>query len=711
MKKWKDLPGVFLSVWVAAASVFSAMGLFRNPVMTGFWVLIFLTFIWVLAVVGVYRLISGWLLQRLASFPKKVQWGLVIGCLLAGFAAMEIIPITRNPMRYFFAPNELKIEITGRRNPASSDTVVRVRSWSDGGQEPFDLSTFQIARGWTLNVEMIYSGGEDVKPLIWRGGLLMRGYLSLLTGPDEGIARITWNGESQEVDLYTPERTLKVMKLPGPGLPGRFFRLAAVILYTTAIGFWLLVSLLWFAGLSSRKGTGGNLGWKTLGFSLPMFTVWLVYLLVFYPGVLSPDTIHQFRMLHGLEAVIDWHPPIHTFLMKGLLLLWNSPAVVALTQMAVLSLVVAWGLGELVAYGLPRRVAWLVAGLFALSPVNGVMSITLWKDIWYAIFVMIFFILVLKIVLSGGNWLHRPGAWVALGLVSVLTALFRHNGIALVIGCLGLLLLSFHNVWKKIVGAGVLFVLGFGLVSGPVYQWAGVKRVSQVLRDTIFLHHIGAHVAHGTPLTDEERDYLNALNPLSNWVYYCGSVNSLFFIPEFNGELFAASSNKNLQIFLDLLVRDPQVELTHWKCVSGFVWRIYDPLKSTHLMIYRDENGRVRWVEANPFNIHENSMFPGLVEPLFEFLRWSDAPSRMPWFWGPALYLYLVVLMTVIFALRVRSPVALLLGAPAMIQSLVMMVVALAPDFRYQYSVYLMGLFSLAFLWMPLPEGMKRKNS
>lgn len=709
--KRKDLPSILLSMWVGGASVFSVLGLFQNIVIRGFWVFILLMVVWLATAFFVYRLIRRWLAPRLNAFSRKTQWGLMIGCLLAGFAALWILPITRNPMRYFLPSNELKIEVTGRHNPASSGTVVRVRSWSDGAQEAIDLQTFRKAKGWTFTLEMIYSGGEDVEPLIWRGGLLMRGYLSLLTGPDEGIARITWKGESQEVDLYTPERTLKVIKLPGPGLPGRYFWLAAVLFYATAIGFWLLVSLLWFASYSPREGAKVHLGWKALGFALPMFIVWLGYLLVFFPGVLSPDTIHQFRMLHGLEAVIDWHPPIHTFLMKGLLALWNSPAIVALTQMAVLSVVVGWGLGELVAYGLPLRAAWLVAGWFALSPVNGIMSITLWKDIWYAIFVMILFLLMLKMVLSGGQWLKRPGAWVALGLVNALTALFRHNGIALAVGCLGLTLLSFRSAWKKIVGAGVLFLLVFGGVNGPVYQWAGVKRVSNVLRDTIFLHHIGAHVASGTPLTDEERGYLNALNPLSNWVYYCGSVNSLFFIPEFNGELFAANSPKNLHIFLDLLVRDPGVELRHWKCVSGFVWRIFDPLKTGHLMIYRDEDAKVRWVEPNPFGIHEASKLPGMVEPLFRVLQWSDGWPRMSWIWGPAPYLYLTLFAVCIFALRRRSLTALLAGVPATIQSLVLMVVAIAPDFRYQYPVYLMGLFSLALLWMPIKNQAERENS
>ncbi|GAP07636.1 MAG TPA: hypothetical protein DEQ80_02150 [Anaerolinea thermolimosa] len=697
----KDLPIILLSMWVGGASVFSALGVFQNVVIRGFWVFILLIAVWLAITCFVHRLIQRWLALWLNAFSRMAQWGLIIGCLLAGFASLWILPITRTPMRYFPPSNELKLEVTGKRNPASSGNVVRVRSWRDGAREAIDLRTFDEARGWTFAPEMIYSSGEDAEPLVWRGGLLGRGYLGLLTGPDEGIVRITWKGESQEVDLYTPERTLKVIKLPGPGLPGRYFWLAAC-LYATAIGFWLLVSLLWFASHPPREGARVHLGWKALGFALPMFAVWLGYLLVFFPGVLSPDTIHQFRMLYGLEAVIDWHPPIHTFLMKGLLALWNSPAIVALVQMGVLSLVVAWGLGELVAYGLPLRAAWLVAGLFALSPVNGIMSITLWKDIWYAIFAMILFLLMLKMVLSRGQWIERPGAWVAFGLVSALTALFRHNGIALAVGCLIITLLIFRRAWKRIAGAGVLFLLVFGVVSGPVYQWAGVKRVSNVLRDTIFLHHIGAHVASGTPLTDEERGYLNALNPLSNWVYYCGSVNSLFFIPEFNGELFAANSSKNLKIFLDLLVRDPGVELRHWQCVSGFVWRIFDPLKTTHLMIYRDEDAKVRWVETNPFGIHEASKLPGMVEPLFRFLRWSDGWPRMSWIWGPALYLYLTLFAVCVFALRRRTFTALLAGVPATIQSLVLMVVAIAPDFRYQYPVYLMGLFSLALLWMPV---------
>lgn len=707
--QWKNFSGILFSMWVGGASIFSALGLFQGFWVWRLWELALFVAAWLLLGFLIYRLIFRWLTLKLNSFSVKARWGLVAGCLLAGFAALWVLPITRNPVRIFLPPNELKIEATGRHNLESSGSVVRVRSWRDGAQEAIDLNSFQPAKGWVFTLEMIYTSGENVEPLIWRGGLLSRGYLGLLTGPDEGIARITWNGESQEVDLYTPERTLKVIKLPGPGLPGRYFWLAATLLYATSIGFWLLVGLLWLAGCSPREGPKVHLGWKALGFALPMFTVWLGYLLVFFPGVLSPDTIHQFRMLHGLEAVIDWHPPIHTFLMKGLLLLWNSPAIVALTQMAVLSLVVAWGLSELVAQGLPRWAAWLVAGLFALSPVNGVMIITLWKDIWYAIFVMTLFLLMLRIVLSRGKWLGWPGAWVVLGLVSAFTALFRHNGIALVAGCFAFALIVYHHNWKRIAQAGVLFALVFGVVSGPVYQWAGVKRVSNVLRDTIFLHHIGAHVAGGTPLTDAEREYLNALNPLSNWVYYCGNVNSLFFIPEFNNELFAANSARNLQIFLDLLVRDPKMELTHWKCVSSFVWQVLDS-KTGHLMIYRDDNGKVRWVETNPFGIQESSRISRMVEPFFRFLKWSDESPRMYWFWGPAIYLYLTLFMVAVLALRARSLKVLLVGVPAAVQSLVLMVVAIAPDFRYQYSVYLMGLFSLALLWMPIERQAEREN-
>ena len=33
-----------------------------------------------------------------------------------------------------------------------------------------------------------------------------------------------------------------------------------------------------------------------------------------------------------------------------------------------------------------------------------------------------------------------------------------------------------------------------------------------------------------------------------------------------------------------------------------------------------------------------------------------------------------------------------------------MILINLASDFRYQYSVYLIGLFSIAFLFLPAPK-------
>lgn len=149
----------------------------------------------------------------------------------------------------------------------------------------------------------------------------------------------------------------------------------------------------------------------------PCWVVWSLYLLAFWPAVMSVDSVKQWdQMITG--QLTDAHPAVHTATMWALTRLWWSPAVVAVTQVVVLGALVGVVLAGLWRAGVPKAVVMSVAAATALLPATGALAVTLWKDVPYAAAVLALTCLVLRIVLTDGSWLERWWTPVALGLAA-----------------------------------------------------------------------------------------------------------------------------------------------------------------------------------------------------------------------------------------------------------------------------------------------------
>src|SRR5512137_1446535 len=143
-------------------------------------------------------------------------------------------------------------------------------------------------------------------------------------------------------------------------------------------------------------------------YAFPMQVVWLIYLLALWPGLMSPDSIGQWNdALVG--PISDIHPAFHTLLIRLIAMIRPTPALIALVQIAALSLLAGCVLVEFERLGVQRWVLGLCAGIFALSPVNSLMVNAIWKDIAYSIAFLGLMFLLLKIIVSEGAWLRS--AW------------------------------------------------------------------------------------------------------------------------------------------------------------------------------------------------------------------------------------------------------------------------------------------------------------
>ncbi len=101
--------------------------------------------------------------------------------------------------------------------------------------------------------------------------------------------------------------------------------------------------------------------WYWLRFALPCAAVWSLYLLAFWPGIMSQDSVDQWhQLLQGRYE--DAHPAFHTLTVWLITRVWLSPAAVALVQIVILSAAIGFGLAMLRSYGVPAWALWAACG-------------------------------------------------------------------------------------------------------------------------------------------------------------------------------------------------------------------------------------------------------------------------------------------------------------------------------------------------------------
>ncbi len=413
-----------------------------------------------------------------------------------------------------------------------------------------------------------------------------------------------------------------------------------------------------------------------------MITVWGIYLLTFFPGMMSPDSNDQWRQI-VTGQFNDAHPVFHTLSMWLVTRIWLSPAAVVISQIIFLSLTVAWGIRLLEEHGLPSWAAWLLATIFTFAPLNANMVVVLWKDIPYSISLFLFSLMVLKIVLTRGEWLNKRFTWIWLGLISLCVASFRHNGLPIPIISIPTILIFYKNEWKPLLATMGFATSFFFIIHGPIYSLLGVDQAIGYKHHTL-VHYIAAHIETGSPLTIEETHMAKYILPLSEWKYQCCNNSDIFHAKSYSADRFAKNVGIMQKLFVSLVIKEPLVDFRHFTCISSLVWEMPSRCGATTLLPYTAS----LWIDPGGSFFEENSLFPSLKKLLSGLLISIRTNPNLTIFIAPAVYLFLAICNTALLAYRRRSSRILLFIIPALIQSITLAVVNTSSDFRYQFGIY-----------------------
>lgn len=404
-----------------------------------------------------------------------------------------------------------------------------------------------------------------------------------------------------------------------------------------------------------------------------------LFLLIYYPGIMSYDSIVQWQQARSMQ-LDDWHPVFHTLILKVATEFWKSPAAFVIFQSLLMIVLFISGLYFIKKNGGGRLAAFLYVLMLVLNPINSIYVVTLWKDVIYAYALMFLTFLLSRVFFTKGRWLENKKNFILLIIICLFTALIRHNGIVPVLLTLTVMFFSYRKHWRKTVLI-FLSVLTLMFVLKPIaYDAMDVKktRAFQSLVNPIM--QVAGVIYYNGIISVEEKKEIEKILPISQWKhgYKKFSEVPLASEPGFNSDYFEKNKINFLKTWVGIVIKNPDKAVLAYLDRTAIVWRV---TPKNDMDIY-----------TNSFEIFENNLgfqteskipIIKLITDTFYFL---SATRPLIWLtWTPALYIYVMIALCFWLVVK-RGWRVLLIVTPVFANILGLLIVTTAPQTRYFYS-------------------------
>jgi hypothetical protein len=623
---------------------------------------------------------QGW------SAVLRKKYLFVIAALFATFFVLLL------PVRPDWEANAtVRLVATGQKNPASKSAEI----WVDAETTRQMLANiihqdpaWETREGFLLSFRN-QPGAIEAKIHVEPGTKMT------LTRHDySGILELTVDGRTQTLDLYSPGRESLTIDLASLADMSISIPRTADKIIPNFLGAFVCALLAgWAMGrrrtLPSLDAANTSWNWRRIMLlALPAFAIYMISLLAYWPAQMSPDSITQWNQLVS-GRYDDSHPVLSTLFYAIPYGIYPSPAMLMVFQATLFAWVGAMAVSEAMAWGLSRRMAWVAAFAFPLFPPNFLLASTMWKDVSFAMALLLMTVLAarqvrLRFTLSDGTLL-------ALTIVGMLVVGLRHNGLLITPPFFLLLLcLARGKVARIKVGLALAAqLIAFVMLKTVVLSALGASGIGAHYKAIYALHVLGAMKQADVQWEPQEKRLLEQTLPEEDWQrdYRCENIVPLFWSSNISYKFLAHNQAELNVLALKSIVRHPLVFLKHQLCLSGLVWRIgtnenewltLSPLVIYDMPLTRElgikEDSKIPWLKQRVSAVHEN------------ILAKENTLLR------PALYVFLGLFALVMLVVR-RGKAVMLIAVPLVFNCLGLLIMIGSQDYRYMWPSVLASLF------------------
>ena len=425
-----------------------------------------------------------------------------------------------------------------------------------------------------------------------------------------------------------------------------------------------------------------------------VFVCMVPFLLTNFPGIMTPDSLAQYRQAADISAYNDHHPWMHTLLIELFYKIgygitgdvYLGIAFYTVAQMILVALSVSYVWAALYEMGLKKGYCILGETLFIICPYNLIYGVTMWKDILFSMAVLVLVVTLFRLycfMQEGIKTKQMVRDWILYGVCGFFMCMLRHNGFYAFLIMMLLLAVLFRKQWKVYVTITAIVVCLCFVIKGPVMDAAEVESGKYAYKVCIPLQQIARVITDGCELTEEEITLLEKINTIDYIPknYQRGGADPMFaWVIYGNQQYLVDHQGEYLKLWLSIGMRYPGKYIEAFLDQTKGYWYPMEPEQVVFFGITENENGLVsRPVLNGPAVIKFHELLTKLytIFPLY----------GMFYSMGGALWMFLLFMAV---ALRNRVDGALIAGLPLLLLTFTLFIaVPLVADIRYGYPLLL----------------------
>lgn len=410
---------------------------------------------------------------------------------------------------------------------------------------------------------------------------------------------------------------------------------------------------------------------------------WIPYLINYFPGLMSPDSINQWEQASGVRILSNHHPIAHTMFIKLFYEIGNTIGDVnigvvcyCLAQMIILSLTFAYLISYLISNKCNKYLIILSVLFYVFMPVFGIYSVTMWKDVLFGAGATILIVQLHKFVV---NDYYKISDKILLVISVIWTCLFRTNGLYAVLAVVLSFLLFLKKYRKKTIWLLIIPTFISMVVVGPVYSFLNIKKPAFTENVGIFTKQIYGVVAEKLEVKEEDLKFLDKLVNREDAVkIYSPYGDHIKSQKSYNNDFLEANKIDFFKTWISIGLKYPTKYID-----------IY--LKSTYGYWYPEAQGYIvqQWsIADNDLQLKSSSNFNSLK--LNEYFNWFYNFPCLKYLTSDAFCWWILIFSLTLVLINKKYKLIFPLLLPIFIWVTLMIATPLAYQPRYTFALYCM---------------------
>lgn len=423
-----------------------------------------------------------------------------------------------------------------------------------------------------------------------------------------------------------------------------------------------------------------------------IFIAYLPYLLYYYPGNVLIDSTVQIMQGMGDWQLTNHHPAIHTGIITmcikfGHLLTndYNFGAFLyTLMQTIITCLIFSFTIYYMARKKVPKLVRILSLIFYALCPTISFLTITMYKDIPFALAMLALTICMVELATNSERFIKNKKRVVITIIFIFLVSIFRNNGLYAMILSLPIIVILIKKYRIKVA---TMFIVGITMclvVTGPIYNLIGVEKGSSKEAFSVILQQFARITKYkNEELTQEEKDAIHKYLPVDNLAELYNPVFSDPVKHQFSDETFEKDKVTIIKTYIELAFKYPGHTIASLICNS---FGYYYP-NTLGWGVYTGVNEECFTDNGIDYGIKEQPLIQiKLLDKINEFVNTRNIPI-ISMFLSIG-FLFWIFVFCIIYSIYRKKYKLLIMYIPVLCMWLTILASPVFGEPRYVYSLF-----------------------